>query len=163
MHQSHITRLRWSLLLMPLLLLMLAAPSHGQLLEAKKSKGQTVYIPAYSHIYHGPRNQAYQLTSTLGIHNMNFRQDIIVKQVRYYDSQGMLVKKFLSAPRPLTAMETIEFIIAEKDTSGGSGANFVVDWEAAEPVNPPLIEAVMIGSSSGLGISFTTRGVPMAP
>ena len=43
-------------------------------------------------------------------------------------------------------------------TSGGSGANFIVKWESKNLSNPPIIESVMIGTQSQLGISFTSRG-----
>ena len=42
--------------------------------------------------------------------------------------------------------------------SGGSGAKFIVRWESTEPVNPPLIEAIMISTKSQQGISFISRG-----
>jgi hypothetical protein len=48
--------------------------------------------------------------------------------------------------------------LAEGDTVGGSGANFLVKWQAKSKVNPPLIEGVMIGTRSGQGISFVSRG-----
>ena len=50
------------------------------------------------------------------------------------------------------------YIIPQDDSSGGSGANFIVKWQAAAPANPPIIETVMIGTQSQLGISFTSRG-----
>ena len=56
-------------------------------------------------------------------------------------------------------METIEIIIEEKDSEGGSGANFVFDWAMKNDTNPPLIEAVMISTYGQQGLSFTTRGV----
>lgn len=152
-------RLRlWALLVLALC----AAPFAAQAEPPALSTGQTLYVPAYSHVYHGPKDQAYLLTTTLGIHNTNFGKSIVVEQVRYYDSRGMLVNRLLKEPRTVSAMETLEFIVPERDDSGGSGANFVVTWKSDDPVNPPLVEAVMIGSSSGLGISFTTRGVPLA-
>jgi len=40
----------------------------------------------------------------------------------------------------------------------GSGANFLVKWKSQTKVNPPLIEGVMIGTRSGQGISFVSRG-----
>ena len=38
------------------------------------------------------------------------------------------------------------------------GANFLVQWVAAESGDEPLIEAVMIGQSGNAGISFTSPG-----
>ena len=57
-------------------------------------------------------------------------------------------------PEPL---ETTEFLINERDVAGGSGANFIVRWRSVEPVNPPYVEAVMIGTDAGQGISFVSQ------
>ncbi|MBT8364361.1 MAG: DUF3124 domain-containing protein, partial [Deltaproteobacteria bacterium] len=46
----------------------------------------------------------------------------------------------------------------EDDKAGGSGANFIVVWKSESQVNPPIIEGVMIGTHSGQGISFVSRG-----
>ncbi|MBM9531452.1 DUF3124 domain-containing protein [Desulfoprunum benzoelyticum] len=48
-------------------------------------------------------------------------------------------------------------VIPQDDSSGGSGANFIVKWQAAAPANPPIVETVMIGTQSQFGISFTSR------
>ena len=48
--------------------------------------------------------------------------------------------------------------IKSKDKSGGSGAKFIVKWESKKPVNQPLIEAIMISTRSGQGISFVSKG-----
>ncbi len=42
--------------------------------------------------------------------------------------------------------------------TGGSGANFIVRWEADSPVSPPVTEGIMISTASQLGISFTSPG-----
>lgn len=46
----------------------------------------------------------------------------------------------------------------ESDRVGGSRANFIVKWKSEHIVNVPIIESVMIGTSSQVGISFTSRG-----
>jgi hypothetical protein len=55
-------------------------------------------------------------------------------------------------------MASTRYILPEADTGAGSGANFLVKWQSAAKVNPPLIEGVMIGTRSGQGISFVSRG-----
>ena len=45
-----------------------------------------------------------------------------------------------------------------KDTAGGSGANFIVDWLATERIEEPLIEAIMVGTSGTQGIAFRSAG-----
>ena len=47
-------------------------------------------------------------------------------------------------------------VIEESDSAGGLGANFIVEWSAAEPVTAPVVESIMISSRSSLGISFTS-------
>ncbi|MGB5745721.1 MAG: DUF3124 domain-containing protein, partial [Desulfobacterales bacterium] len=56
------------------------------------------------------------------------------------------------------ALVSTRYIITEDDKAGGSGANFIVVWNSDQKVNPPIIEAVMIGTHSGQGISFLSRG-----
>ena len=53
--------------------------------------------------------------------------------------------------------------VVKRDESGGSGANFIVEWSSETPVNPPIIESVMIGAQSSQGISFTSRGREILP
>jgi len=51
-------------------------------------------------------------------------------------------------------MATAEFFVKEQDTSGGSGANFIVKWTAQQGVTKPVVEAVMISTAFHQGISF---------
>jgi len=59
-------------------------------------------------------------------------------------------------------MASTRYILPERDTGGGSGANFLVKWASKTILNRPLIEGVMIGSQPGQGISFTFRGQVIA-
>jgi hypothetical protein len=59
------------------------------------SKGQIVYVPAYSHIYSGNREQAFLLTVTLSIRNVDLAHPIRVTKVDYYETQGRLLRKYL--------------------------------------------------------------------
>ena len=123
-----------------------------------KTTGQTVYVPAYSHIYHGNRAAELLLSVTLSIRNIDQDNPITVSVVDYYETQGELLKHFLNAPVTLGPLGSERYIIQQNDSSGGSGANFIVVWQAEKPTNPPIIETVMIGTQSQLGISFTSRG-----
>lgn len=123
------------------------------------SKGQLVYVPIYSHIYAGNREQPIYLAATLSIRNTDFKGAIKIVRADYYDTQGQLIKRFIETPVTLTGMASTRYIIKESDKIGGSGANFVVEWRADAPVNPPLIESIMISTKSQMGVSFTSRGV----
>ena len=122
------------------------------------SAGQTVYVPIYSHIYSGLKGRPFGLAATLSIRNTDPKHPIMLMSVKYFDSDGKLVKEYLDKPYELKAMATTRYILTEGDTTGGSGANFLVKWQSKTKINPPLIEAVMIGTRSGQGISFVSRG-----
>jgi len=126
--------------------------------KAMLSGGQTVYVPIYSHIYSGLKGRPFSLAATLSIRNTDPKHSITLVSVKFYDSDGKLVKAYLDKPAELKAMASTRYILTEADTSGGSGANFLVKWKSKTKVNPPLIEGVMIGTRSGQGISFVSRG-----
>ena len=128
--------------------------------ENKKllSKGQRVYVPAYSHIYSGNKARPFLLTVTLIIRNIDPANLIKISLVDYYETQGKLLKQYLEEPISLDPLESLRYVIPQRDDSGGSGANFIVEWSSDKPVNRPIIESIMIGTQSTQGISFTSRG-----
>lgn len=126
--------------------------------EIHLSKGQTVYVPAYSHIYSGNRESPFLLTVTLSIRNIDLNHQITITAVDFYETQGKFLKKYLDKPVRLGPLESTRYIVPQKDKTGGSGANFLVEWKSEKAANPPIIEAVMIGTQFQQGISFTSRG-----
>ena len=62
----------------------------------------------------------------------------------------------LDQPRQLGPLASTSVVIEESDAAGGLGANFIVEWHAAQPVNAPIVESIMISARSSLGISFTS-------
>ena len=129
----------------------------GVQLAANPVAGQVVYVPAYSHVYQSD-GKPYLLTITLSVRNTSMESEIVVKSVRYFDTKGKEVKSYLNKPVRLPALGTTEVLIKRDDVSGGSGANFLVEWSAKQPVTEPIIEAVMIDTDSQQGISFVRRG-----
>lgn len=125
---------------------------------ASLATGQTVYVPAYSHIYTGIKGQPTQLSATLSIRNTDPALAITLNAVDYYDTKGTRIKRFITQPVRVPPFATEKYVITEEDRSGGSGANFIVTWQADREVNTPIIETVMISTKSQLGISFTSRG-----
>jgi len=129
--------------------------------EAGLSKGQTVYVPVYSHIYSGDRERPFYLTATLSIRNTDPRHSITLSAVNYYDSDGSLLRSYLEHPAGIKPLGSTRYVVKESDKSGGSGAKFIVKWESDQEVNVPLIESVMISTQTQQGISFTSRGQVM--
>lgn len=119
--------------------------------------GQTIYVPAYSHVYYQDGRE-FLLATTLSIRNTSLTDSISIRSVRYYDSKGKLVKEYSQKRLLLPSMATTEFFVEERDTSGGSGANFIVEWTAPKDVTEPVVEAVMISTSSQQGISLISSG-----
>ena len=122
------------------------------------SKGQRIYTPAYSHIYSGDKERPFLLTVTLSIRNIDPTHLIKITSVNYNETQGKLLKRFVDKPVSLRPLEALRYIIPERDKRGGSGANFIVEWQSDKRVNRPIIEAIMIGTQSTQGLSFTSRG-----
>jgi hypothetical protein len=121
-----------------------------------RSTGQTLYVPVYSHVYWGEKPTPFNLACTLSIRNIDLQGSMTITAVDYYDTAGTLVGHYLDGEVPLAPLETTEYYVTERDVSGGSGANFIVRWRSSEPVNAPVVEAVMIGIYSGQGISFVS-------
>lgn len=126
--------------------------------EASYVYGEIIYVPIYSSIFHYKGVRTYDLSATLSIHNIDMEKNILVKKVDYYDTDGELIKHFIENDIILKPFQTVHFVIEEDDTSGGTGANFLVEWASSSEVCSPIVEAVMISTSGQQGISFTTEG-----
>ncbi|RUR80197.1 DUF3124 domain-containing protein [Chlorogloeopsis fritschii PCC 9212] len=124
----------------------------------KTAMGQTIYVPVYSYIYHDEQQRILNLAATLSIRNTDLNKPIIITSVRYYDSDGKLVKQYLEQPIQLNALASSDFFISRTDNSGGLGANFIVEWVAQTEVSEPIVEAVMIATEFQQGVSFISPG-----
>ncbi|TYB75827.1 DUF3124 domain-containing protein [Bizionia myxarmorum] len=117
-----------------------------------------VYVPVYSDIYQRTRNDRTLLTSTLSIHNTSETDTLFISRIDYYNTQGKLVRNYIEKSIFLNTFETIEYVVDEEDKTGGSGANFVIEWYGSSKLNP-IFQAVMIGGLGNKSFSFTTNGV----
>lgn len=57
---------------------------------------------------------------------------------------------------------TLELFVELNDASGGSGANFIIKWDAEQPVSPPLVESLHANMDGGKAVIFMTQSVPLA-
>nr|WP_293151635.1 DUF3124 domain-containing protein [Okeania sp. SIO2C9] len=78
--------------------------------------------------------------------------------VKYYDTDGKLVKQYLQNPLKLSPLVSRDFYLEQKDTTGGYGANFLVEWVAEKQVNEPIVEAIMLGTSGSQAVAFSSSG-----
>jgi len=126
--------------------------------ENSLSDGQKVYVSVYSNIYYGDRSKPFNLAAMLSVRNTDQKYPLTILQASYYDSEGSLVKEYVKNPIRLAPMASTYIYVKESDTSGGSGANFIVQWKADHMINEPIIECLMTGLAAGQGISFICNG-----
>ena len=120
--------------------------------------GQTIFVPAYSEIFFEDTERTWDFAVTLAVHNTDLDESIILKSVRYYDTNGQLVKDFLAEPIRLDKLVTRGYLVGRSDNRGGIGANFVVEWVADTDVTAPVVEAVLISATGTQGLSLITPG-----
>lgn len=132
--------------------------SHDLLTEMILVKGEVVYVPVYSEIFHTDVKRKVKLSATLSIRNTSTDSEIVVSTVDYYDTHGNLISHYLTSPLKLKPLQTVSYVVEYKENIGGIGANFIVEWASEKEVSEPVIQAVMIGGSSSLGISFVCDG-----
>jgi Protein of unknown function (DUF3124) len=118
----------------------------------------STYLSVYSHIYALSEKRTTDLTATISLRNTSASDTLYILKADYFDTKGKLVKSHINQPVFIAPMETAEIIIEQNDTSGGSGANFIFDWKINNTASEPLFEAIMISTSGGQGLSFTTQG-----
>ena len=133
-----------------------ATPPTGEANEMTLVRGQVLYVPVYSHIFTGTASGTFDLTTTLSLRNTDREHAITFSSVRYYDSAGTPVRAYLEEPRRLAPLASTEVVVEERDTAGGAGANFIVEWSADASVTAPVVEAVMISTASSQGLSFVS-------
>ena len=127
-----------------------------------RTNGQVLYLPVYSHVWHGDVDSDGQPTKTLvsvsvSIRNTDPTKSIRITSAQYFDTDGKKLREYIPAPKTIAPMGTVELFIPRSDDTGGSGANFVIAWKSDVNVNAPIVEAFHAQlSSSGRSISFTT-------
>lgn len=133
----------------------------GAMTTEKLIDHRVVYVPVYSHVYY-QGGAAFSLETMLSIRNVDTTKPIYIESVQYINTKGKVTKTQVDRLVKLMPLQTIEFLVAQRDSSGGSGANFLVRWGSNSKVNRPLIESVMIGTAGTQGISFARTGIELA-
>lgn len=131
-------------------------------LSTKESlAGGSSYLSVYSEIYSMTEHRTISLTATVSLRNISVKDSVFILNADYYNTHGDLIRNYFKKPIYIKPLETLEIIIDEKDSHGGSGANFIFDWKTNANNSEPYFEAVMISTSGQQGISFTTQGIKL--
>ncbi len=131
-----------------------------------RSTGQSLYLPVYSHIWHGEMDRKGEPTRALMSVSVSIRNTDPVRPIRilsaqYYDTDGRKLREYIPAPRSVAPMGTVEIFVPRSDDTGGSGANFVIVWKSDVPASPPLVEGVHASLQAGRSVAFVTSARPM--
>lgn len=130
------------------------SPPTDQGVPTKRVRSQTVYVPAYSHIYIRDAQRSMNLATTLSVRNTSANVPLTLSTIDYYDSNGEHVRAYLDTARALGPLASTHVVVDTDDIRGGVGANFILQWHAERPVPPPVVETVMITGANTQGISF---------
>lgn len=125
--------------------------------STRKVQGQILYLPVYSNIPNPEMGGMYDMSAFIAIHNTDFTNTIRITKVLFFDNEGKLISNYLKKDTVLHPLATSHYYLPTTDQSG-TGANFIVEWLADSLVTEPLIESVMVGFTSGQGVSFISPG-----
>jgi hypothetical protein len=126
------------------------------------TQGQTVYVPVYSDVLYGNTDRVgkpskWFLSATLSIRNTDPANALRIRSIRYYDTDGKLIREYPTGGE-VGPLGTREIFVEHADKSGGSGANFIVVWDADKPINAPIIETVHAYFFDTRGLVFVSPG-----
>ncbi|WP_031427114.1 DUF3124 domain-containing protein [Flavimarina sp. Hel_I_48] len=121
-------------------------------LESGKS-----YLSIYSQIFSLTEHKTHNLTVMVSLRNTSDTDTIYMDTARYYDTHGKRIHDYFKNTIYLAPLETLEIVIDEMDTAGGTGGNFIFDWKIPRSSPEPLFEAVMSSTTSQQGLSFITE------
>jgi len=148
-------RLLKMLLLMAAGVLLFAGGAAG---EIRLLKGQTWYVPSNTSFI-GGGGHVYDTTPTIFIHNTDQNNPINIVRVDFYNTNGTLVEKYLQKPQKLNANAATRIRVKKRLVGEeGSGAHFIIQWQAESKVVEPLLEVWFIGAAGTRGYSLTSHG-----
>jgi hypothetical protein len=127
--------------------------------EVKLVKGQTIYVPAYTSFMSGSQagSHAFETKPTVFIHNTDQNNPLNLIRLDFYNTDGKLVEKYLQQPKKLNPNSSIRINVRELiKGEEGSGAHFIIQWQADQKVVEPLLQTWFVGAVGTRGYSYTS-------
>lgn len=118
----------------------------------------STYLSVYSQIYSETEKRIHDLTATVSIRNTSRSDTIYIEKAEYFNTKGHFIRNYFKNTIYIAPMETVEIVIDQRDDKGGTGSNFVFDWNIKPNTNEPYFESVMISTYGQQGLSFTSQG-----
>lgn len=142
-----------------------SGPASAQALPGR-TLGQVLFLPIYSHVWHGEMDSKGRPMKTLvsvsvSIRNTDLAKSIRITSAQYFDTDGKKLREYLPSPKTIGPMGTHEIFVPRSDDTGGSGANFVIVWKSDTPASPPIVEGFHANLPVGRSIAFTTSARPI--
>ena len=121
-----------------------------------------VYVPIYSNLQLQDEGLQVPLQATVSLRNTDLTSKLKISKISYYNTNGELVRDYISKPIVIKPFGSHEVIVRTGDLDGGSGAKFIIHWESESKVmSKPLIEAIFSGIRGSGAFSFVSRGVEL--
>lgn len=121
-----------------------------------------VYVPIYSNLQLKDEGLQVPLQATVSIRNTDLNSKLKISKVSYYNTNGKLVRDYISKPIVIKPFGSYELFVRTGDLDGGSGAKFIIHWESeSKTVDKPLIEAIFSGVRGSGAFSFISRGIEL--
>lgn len=126
--------------------------------DTSLSRGETVYVSVYSNLFIGSVKEKFLLSALLSVRNTDPNYGITIMKVDYYDTDGRKIRSYIHQPVQLKPLASKFYFVEPQDVKGGEGANFLVTWQAAQNVNQPIVESVMLNVYNRQGVVFRCPG-----
>lgn len=138
--------------------IILAPGAQANVPAAPRAVKERTFVPLHSTVIVGGGRTKLNFSGSLSIHNTSADTVLVIDAIEYRNAAGELVQSYLQAPLGLRPFASAQVTIAQDDVRGGVGPSFVIDWSAAETIDPPAVEAVMIAVQGTQGFSFVSQG-----
>lgn len=120
-----------------------------------------VYLPFYRTLYVEEDRAVNKLYATLSVHNTSTEHGLIINKLTYFDDAGEVTSERLEEPHVLPPMASAEFYVGPQQPETAKTAAAVLEWSSEASINPPLVEAIIVGKYGPKGFSMISRGVSL--
>jgi len=102
-------------------------------------------------------SHSFEAKPTIFIHNTDQNNTINIVRIDFYNTDGKLVEKYLQQPRKLNANSATRINVKELlKGEEGSGAHFIIQWQAENKVVEPLVQTWFVGAVGTRVYSYTS-------
>lgn len=141
---------------------MAPAPAPCQTAGSKAGGGK-IYLPIYHSVFIGQSKMDYYLTVTMIFHNIDETKPVTVISIKAYNQEGHFERELVQEPLVLGPLAIWRWLLPQGEFKGkaASAASLIIQWQGAPGTRLPLVQAMMVGTRSTLGLSYMTTGFPL--